>query len=124
MPENKIGETWKFYYRVGDSKVAAFGRYILYRAPYFIFYATNDVINAAFPDFFIYFVHPNDMIEKTSPHATQKYDAIIIRYLDTPFLQLPLDRNMLYINYYDLLRELDQQGNDRNPIDPNTRSLP
>ena len=124
MPENKIGETWKFYYRVGDSKVAAFGRYILYRAPYFIFYATNDVINAAFPDFFIYFVNPNDMIEKTSPHATQKYDAIIIRYLDTPFLQLPLDRNMLYINYYDLLRELDQQGNDRNPIDPNTRSLP
>ena len=124
MPENKIGETWKFYYRVEDSKVAAFGRYILYRAPYFIFYATNDVINAAFPDFFIYFVNPNDMIEKTSPHATQKYDAIIIRYLDTPFLQLPLDRNMLYINYYDLLRELDQQGNDRNPIDPNTRSLP
>lgn len=124
MPENKIGETWKFYYRVEDSKVAAFGRYILYRAPYFIFYATNDVINAAFPDFFIYFVNPNDMIEKTSPHATQKYDAIIIRYLDTPFLQLPLDRNMLYINYYDLLKELDQQGNDRNPIDPNTRSLP
>ena len=124
MPENKIGETWKFYYRVGDSKVAAFGRYILYRAPYFIFYATNDVINAAFPDFFIYFVNPNDMIEKTSPHATQKYDAIIIRYLDTPFLQRPLDRNMLYINYYDLLKELDQQGNDRNPIDPNTRSLP
>ena len=124
MPENKIGETWKFYYRVGDSKVAAFGRYILYRAPYFIFYATNDVINAAFPDFFIYFVNPNDMIEKTSPHATQKYDAIIIRYLDTPFLQLPLDRNMLYINYYDLLKELDHQGNDQNPIDPNTRSLP
>jgi hypothetical protein len=124
MPENKIGETWKFYYRAEDSKVAAFGRYILYRAPYYIFYATNDVINAAFPDFFIYFVNPNDMIEKTSPHATQKYDAIVIRYLDTPFLQLPLDRNMLYINYYDMLKELDQQGNDRNPIDPNTRSLP
>ena len=124
MPENKIGETWKFYYRAEDSKVAAFGRYILYRAPYYIFYATNDVINAAFPDFFIYFVNPNDMIEKTSPHATQKYDAIVIRYLDTPFLQLPLDRNMLYVNYYDMLKELDQQGNDRNPIDPNTRSLP
>ena len=124
MPEDKIGETWKFYYRVGDSKVAAFGRYIFYRAPYFIFYATNDIINAAFPDFFIYFVNLNDMIEKTSPHATAKYDAIIIKYLDTPFLQLPLDRNMLYVNYYDLIKELGPQDSGQNPIDPNTQLLP
>ena len=118
MPEDKIGETWKFYYRVGDSKVAAFGRYVLYRAPYFIFYATNDVINAAFPDFFIYFVEYTDVIERTKPHATPKYDSIVRKYLENP-LVIPLEKNVLYVNYHDLIKELHLPDNDQTLIDPN-----
>ena len=119
MPE--VGETWKFYYRVDNSKVAAFGRFVIYRAPFFIFYATNDIINAVFPDFFIYFVNLNDIIEKGMPHATQKYDSTILRYLDMPYLQLPLDKNMIYVNFYDLAKELGLRDSDQNPIDPNTQ---
>jgi hypothetical protein len=124
MAQKAWGETWNFKYRYGDEKVASFGRFIQYKHPFYIFYATNDMINPVYPDFFIYFVEYIDVIEQTKPHATDKYDSVIRKYLEDPLLQIPLEKNVLYVNYYDLAKELGLPDNDRNPIDPNKSSPP
>jgi hypothetical protein len=114
MAQKAWGETWTFNYRVGREKVVGFGRFIQYKLPFYIFYATNDMINPAFPDFFIYFVEDKDVIERTKPHATDKYDSVVRKYLEDPLLQIPLEKNVIYVNYYDLARELGLLGNGLN----------
>ena len=80
------------------------------------------MINPAFPDFFIYFVEDKDVIERTKPHATDKYDSVVRKYLEDPLLQIPLEKNVIYVNYYDLARELGLLGNGLNPTALNKSS--
>jgi len=122
MAQKAWGETWTFNYRVGHEKVVGFGRFIQYKLPFYIFYATNDMINPAFPDFFIYFVEDKDVIERTKPHATDKYDSVVRKYLEDPLLQIPLEKNVIYVNYYDLARELGLLGNGLNRTAQNKSS--
>jgi hypothetical protein len=122
MAQKAWGETWTFNYRVGREKVVGFGRFIQYKLPFYIFYATNDMINPAFPDFFIYFVEDKDVIERTKPHATDKYDSVVRKYLEDPLLQIPLEKNVIYVNYYDLARELGLLGNGLNRTAQNRSS--
>jgi hypothetical protein len=122
MAQKAWGETWTFNYRVGREKVVGFGRFIQYKQPFYIFYATNDMINPAFPDFFIYFVEDKDVIERTKPHATDKYDSVVRKYLEDPLLQIPLEKNVIYVNYYDLARELGLLGNGLNRTAQNKSS--
>jgi hypothetical protein len=122
MAQKAWGETWTFNYRVGREKVVGFGRFIQYKLPFYIFYATNDMINPAFPDFFIYFVEDKDVIERTKPHATDKYDSVVRKYLEDPLLQIPLEKNVIYVNYYDLARELGLLGNGLNRTAQNKSS--
>jgi hypothetical protein len=112
MSGDKLGETWSFKYCVGDDRVAAFGRFIMYKHPYYVFYAVND------KDFFIYFVEYNYIIDRKIPHATDKYDSIIRQYLEKALLQLPHEKNMIYMNYYDVAKELGLQDNDPSPSVP------
>ena len=122
MTQKAWGETWSFRYRIENEKVVGFGRFIQYKIPFYIFYATNDMINPAFPDFFIYFVEDKDVIERTKPHATDKYDSVVRKYLEDPLLQIPLEKNVIYVNYYDLARELGLLGNGLNPTALNKSS--
>ena len=118
MAEKARGETWTFRYRAENKKVAGFGRFIQYKHPFYVFYAINDMINPVYPDFFIYFVEYTDVIERTKPHATPKYDSIVRKYLENP-LVIPLEKNVLYVNYHDLIKELHLPDNDQTLLDPN-----
>jgi hypothetical protein len=124
MAQKAWGETWTFNYRVGREKVAGFGRFIQYKHPFYIFYATNDMINPVYPDFFIYFVEYIDVIERTKPHATDKYDSVVRKYLEDPLLQIPLEKNVIYVNYYDLAKEQGLPDNGLIPTALNKSSPP
>jgi len=72
------------------------GRYIAWANPCYVFYSFYE------QDFFIYFITPQEVIERISPATAQIYDSLIHRFLANPYIEIPKANSVVFVSWLDL----------------------
>jgi hypothetical protein len=91
-----IGETWSFNCTMNTIMKKGVGRYIAWANPCYVFYSFYE------QDFCVYFIKPEEVIERISSATTHAYDSLIHRFLANPYIDIPKPNSVVFVSWLDL----------------------